>query len=1220
MTPDQPPSDPVRGLVADSFRPLDELGAGLADRVVRYVCDDLDPGVLDVLSRTPEAGVRIGLGCLYPQFMIGRQSPSARLPWDEILDRAEGMPPGVLLRLARALHAGAQTAIPAGAMGGLVATPAMLSVSTYTSVPGWAETLVRLATRRVDGLAPGREPGDRLPAILVERLLELDGHSPDLIYRDVFPRAGSVASLAAGSLFRTLAGFRDRLAERPEIVSAALTQAEAPMRSLSLSIFKMLRLPVAHFVEPLAALAVGSSANLRGEAASLVREAGPLALPPLKALAESGSPAARGHALRLIDRLGLPEGREYLRSRLGVEKTAAVREVLEGLVGDRDGRAAVDGEPGSAPGLPPVDPFVGVGLGGDALAAVTAWLEERFPLSHQGWLERLLSPRPWSEGPEYSSEIPPADQDAALGRLLRRPELTTLHMVRLLRLARILQPHPSPDFASRNLASPPDRLEALLSAYREAHSPRVGFRELAAAFSASAMDPELLPNLWYGHREGQLFQWEAEAIWPFFADRFGWLAEELDQGPRGDEFERYVLGMDWRALRALAILDAFPAVPASLVPRVWRIAEGGKQSLRPAARRLLEKLPEARGRLLESLADGKADRRAAAAEWLGQWKPPGAAEALRQAMEAEKVAAVRTAIGRALELLGESAKPTGQANPADLIDRLRKEAARGLKMGIPEKLSWFPFDRLPEVRWRHDGAPVERPVRDWLVVSAWKAKSAEPSEDLRGHASLLHPEDFRGLGRSAFEAWLAEDLKPQSEQLRREQLASFLHLFGVSTVEELLRAQPDMAQAIERQKDAPGMGNVADKGLLAVAAVAGPPEAVGPIRDYLNKWYGYRAWQCRALVTVLAWIDGPEAVALLLDVARRFRTATIRKEAEVQARKLADRRRMTLAELADVSIPDAGLDASGRMVLDFGPRRFVARLDDDAEVVLEDEEGKALKALPSPAKSDDAENAAAAKGRLAALKKEVKAVRKRVVDRFQEALCTQRSWTFAAWQASLLRHPIAGRLCRRVVWAATSGGGPPATFRPLEDGSLTDLDDNPVELLADAEVRLAHRLTIGDEATDRWAAHLSDYEVAPLLPQAFGPASRLPEPLRRKTAWPFRAETPVALAIFGRRARGLGYDPGAFRLEDGGDRFLRHFPSASLCAAIELDDLDEADRVAGLTLSFLRAAEGQDARAGRRIALEEVPEVLLSECVADLSRIAGAASPRMAEEPVAEPS
>ena len=236
-----------------------------------------------------------------------------------------------------------------------------------------------------------------------------------------------------------------------------------------------------------------------------------------------------------------------------------------------------------------------------------------------------------------------------------------------------------------------------------------------------------------------------------------------------------------------------------------------------------------------------------------------------------------------------------------------------------------------------------------------------------------------------------------------------------------------------------------DKGILAVAAACGPTDVVNRIRSYVNQWYGYRAAQCRALLQVLAWIDHPEAVAFLLDVAKRFRTANIRQEAETQARKVAERKQTTLADLAEQSLPDAGFDAEGKVVLDFGPRQFIASLDDDAELMLEDQSGRELDALPAPGKNDNAELAAAAKKRLSEVKKELKAVRKRVVERLYEAMCTQRAWKFADWERLLLGHPVAGRLCRRVVWSLREKGATESTFRPLEDGTLTDLDDNEIQ-------------------------------------------------------------------------------------------------------------------------------------------------------------------------------
>ncbi len=315
-------------------------------------------------------------------------------------------------------------------------------------------------------------------------------------------------------------------------------------------------------------------------------------------------------------------------------------------------------------------------------------------------------------------------------------------------------------------------------------------------------------------------------------------------------------------------------------------------------------------------------------------------------------------------------------------DALKAESVKGLNKGIPEKLGWFPFDRLPNVRWLGDDQPVERSDVNWLAISAWKTKSAEPTAIVRDQVALLRPDDAQVLGKAVLDAWLAADLRPETPEEVQKRLEPLFQMTGTTTLEELCQKQPEFAYLFEQAKNQPATGRTEDKGILALVAACSPTDVVDRIRPYVNQWYGYRVGQCRALVQVLARINQPEAVAFLLDVARRFRTTTIRQEADTQVRKLAERKGVTLAELADQSLPDAGLDAEGKLVLDFGLRQFLARLDDDAELALEDGSGNPLKSLPAPNKTDDAELAAAAKKGLSEQKKEVKAIRERVVDRW----------------------------------------------------------------------------------------------------------------------------------------------------------------------------------------------------------------------------------------------
>lgn len=638
---------------------------------------------------------------------------------------------------------------------------------------------------------------------------------------------------------------------------------------------------------------------------------------------------------------------------------------------------------------------------------------------------------------------------------------------------------------------------------------------------------------------------------------------------------------------------------------------------RPLAQQALEKLPDCPKRLFETLASRDSQTRKAAAEWIARLKPEGAADALCSALKAEKSTPVKAVLAGALEALGgaKSRNKPEVGDTKDSRDSLRGEAAIGLKKGIPEKCAWFPFDRLPEVRWVDDDMPVEREVLNWLVVSAWKTKSAEPTALLREKVKLVREDDARRLGSFVHEAWLAEDLRPPTPADLLKRLEFLLQSTGAATIDEIVQKRPELAPAVEFEKNRPMSVRAEDKGILALAAACGPTDVVDRIRSYVNQWYGYRAAQCRALIQVLAWIDHPEAVAFLLDIARRFRTATIRQEAESQVRKLAERKETTLAELADQALPDAGFDAEGKLVLDFGPRQFLAWLDDDAELYLEDSSGNEIKALPAPGKTDNGELAAAAKKRLTEVKKELKAVRKRVVERLYEAMCTQRAWTFDDWERTLLGHPVAGRLCCRVIWTFKEGSGPASTFRPLEDGTLTDLDDNEIRPAADATVRIAHRLTLAYKTAARWVVHMDDFEVDPLLPQFARSVFRLPKESRSATEWPLRLDQPQAVQPLTRRARGLGYDPVAFRLQDGGDHFIKHFPAASLRAEIKIADFDNKEQATRLELTFRPGDAPRDSGIkSRAVPLGQVPPVLLSECHADLMALVGSVAGQESDE------
>ena len=105
-------------------------------------------------------------------------------------------------------------------------------------------------------------------------------------------------------------------------------------------------------------------------------------------------------------------------------------------------------------------------------------------------------------------------------------------------------------------------------------------------------------------------------------------------------------------------------------------------------------------------------------------------------------------------------------------------------------------------------------------------------------------------------------------------------------------------------------------------------------------------------------------------------------------------------------------------------------------------------------------------------------------ERLYEALCTQRPWRFDDWDSYLRKHPIVGRYCQRLVWAAYDGERVTASFRPMADSTLTNHQDDEVQLQPAVTIRLAHEQTLMPGDRSAWLEH-NDYKVEPLF-QQFG--------------------------------------------------------------------------------------------------------------------------------------
>ncbi len=293
---------------------------------------------------------------------------------------------------------------------------------------------------------------------------------------------------------------------------------------------------------------------------------------------------------------------------------------------------------------------------------------------------------------------------------------------------------------------------------------------------------------------------------------------------------------------------------------------------------------------------------------------------------------------------------------------------------------------------------------------------------------------------------------------------------------------------------------VESKGILALASRAEGADAAAVARAYLKN-HGSRISQAKAVLDALAANPAPEAIQVVLATANRFKARTVQEHAGGLVSGIAERRGWTAPELADRTIPTAGLDPRGAMELDCGEGRvYRLALDASDAPVLLNAAGQPVKALPAARDETEKPLIDTAKKQLATARKELKQVLAGQTERLYEAMCLSRRWPSEDWERHLLRHPIVGRLLRRLVWMGLDADGRHvALLRPLDDGSLSDADDRGVDIARFAQVQLAHSHLVADAVAEAWRTHLADYEVAAPFEQFARDLPRLDDKDRAST-------------------------------------------------------------------------------------------------------------------------
>ncbi|SDT66292.1 DUF4132 domain-containing protein [Actinoplanes derwentensis] len=242
---------------------------------------------------------------------------------------------------------------------------------------------------------------------------------------------------------------------------------------------------------------------------------------------------------------------------------------------------------------------------------------------------------------------------------------------------------------------------------------------------------------------------------------------------------------------------------------------------------------------------------------------------------------------------------------------------------------------------------------------------------------------------------------------------------------------------------------------------------------------------------------GTDAALIELSLlAERSRFPVFKSRARQHIEAIADLGGLTSDELADRLVPALGL-VDGGDVLPTAKGDFRIVFDHRLRPVLRDATGEVHADLP---RGSD-------KKRLTALRKEARASASLHVARLERAMCTERRIPAGIFLDRFAGHPWMTHLAQRLIWGVLAGDTLTGTVRVAEDGTLADLDDEPVTLPSTAAVVILHPLNFPAGTLGVWGQVFADYELLQPFAQLDRPVHRFGpgffDPFAgRKTSYP----------------------------------------------------------------------------------------------------------------------
>ena len=231
----------------------------------------------------------------------------------------------------------------------------------------------------------------------------------------------------------------------------------------------------------------------------------------------------------------------------------------------------------------------------------------------------------------------------------------------------------------------------------------------------------------------------------------------------------------------------------------------------------------------------------------------------------------------------------------------------------------------------------------------------------------------------------------------------------------------------------------------------------------------------------LGTIPGEEGVAQLSILKIRVKGNNAQKAIANALNHAAQRSGMTAEEIEEMSVSSYGMEEVGLRRDEFDEVCTEVRVDgSEVEQVWTRKDGKHLSSAPKAVKDKYPEE-------LKEISQTVKDIRRMLPaqrDRLDNLFLSQKKWTFNAWKARYLDHPLVGTIARRLIWKFTRDGQ--AASAIWFDGHMAGRDGKPVEWIdGSTSVELWHPIDAEPDIVLEWRQWLMEHEIRQPFKQAY---------------------------------------------------------------------------------------------------------------------------------------